>query len=211
METRPTKQRILDEALNLFSVKGYEAVSVAEIAGAVGIKAPSLYKHFKSKKDIFRGIIEEMDRHYAEKAFSMNMNGTDEAADAGLFSHVDENTLVEMGKSLFLHFLHDEYTAKFRRMLIIEKFHSDELAELFVQQYADNPLTYQGMLIGMLSQTGFLKKENPQIMALHFYAPMFLLLTVCDCQPEREKEALETIELHIRQFNRLYQNGEEAL
>ncbi len=44
-----TKKRILDEALTLFSEKGYANVFVADIAEAVGIKAPSLYKHYKSK------------------------------------------------------------------------------------------------------------------------------------------------------------------
>lgn len=48
-----TKQRILDEALRLFSQSGYDAVSVERIASAVGIKVPSLYKHFKSKQEIF--------------------------------------------------------------------------------------------------------------------------------------------------------------
>ncbi len=46
----PTKERILTEALTLFSVKGYEPVTVAAIAEAVGIKAPSLYKHYKSNE-----------------------------------------------------------------------------------------------------------------------------------------------------------------
>ena len=46
-------ERIVYEALVLFSKKGYSDVYVAEIASAVGIKAPSLYKHFKSKRDIF--------------------------------------------------------------------------------------------------------------------------------------------------------------
>ena len=45
-----TKQRILREALRLFSQKGYDAVSVEQNANAVGIKAPSLYKHYKSKQ-----------------------------------------------------------------------------------------------------------------------------------------------------------------
>ena len=45
-----TKELILDAALKLFAKKGYEAVSVAEIADAVGVKAPSLYKHYKSKQ-----------------------------------------------------------------------------------------------------------------------------------------------------------------
>ena len=44
-----TKRRILEEALTLFSEKGYANVYVADIAERVGIKAPSLYKHFQSK------------------------------------------------------------------------------------------------------------------------------------------------------------------
>lgn len=42
-----TGERIAYEALVLFSKKGYSDVYVAEIASAVGIKAPSLYKHLK--------------------------------------------------------------------------------------------------------------------------------------------------------------------
>ena len=45
-----TKQKILLESLRLFSQRGYDAVSVEQIAAAVGIKAPSLYKHYKSKQ-----------------------------------------------------------------------------------------------------------------------------------------------------------------
>lgn len=42
-----TRERIVYEALVLFSKKGYSDVYVAEIASAVGIKASSLYKHLK--------------------------------------------------------------------------------------------------------------------------------------------------------------------
>ena len=48
-----TKEKVLLESLKLFSKKGYDAVGVEEIANAVGIKAPSIYKHYKGKKDIF--------------------------------------------------------------------------------------------------------------------------------------------------------------
>ena len=60
MEQQDTKRRILTEELKLFSTNGYEAVSVEQIARAVGIKAPSLYKHYKSKRDIFDNIIVSM-------------------------------------------------------------------------------------------------------------------------------------------------------
>jgi len=65
------------------------------------------------------------------------------------------------------------------------------------------------MLFGFLSGAGVMKQENPQIMALHFYAPMYLMLTLCDCHPEREKEVLTVLEQHIRQFNHLYQSKED--
>ena len=58
MKQEDTKQKILDKALELFSAQGYDAVSVGEIAKAVGIKAPSLYNHFSSKRAIFDAIVE---------------------------------------------------------------------------------------------------------------------------------------------------------
>ena len=41
-----TKERIRYEALNLFSEKGFDTVSVRDIASAVGIKESSLYNHY---------------------------------------------------------------------------------------------------------------------------------------------------------------------
>ena len=62
-----TKQRILEKSLELFSTKGYDAVSVGEIAKAVGIKAPSLYNHFPSKQAIFDAILEKQLRRTTRK------------------------------------------------------------------------------------------------------------------------------------------------
>ena len=46
-----TKSRILTKALRLFAQRGYDAVSVEQIANAVGIKAPSLYKAFPEQAE----------------------------------------------------------------------------------------------------------------------------------------------------------------
>ena len=56
MKQEDTRQKILDKALGLFAAKGYDSVSVGEIAQAVGIKAPSLYNHFPGKQAIFDAI-----------------------------------------------------------------------------------------------------------------------------------------------------------
>ncbi len=38
-----------------------------------------------------------------------------------------------------------------------------------------------------------------------------MLLTICDRDPEREKEALKTMEAHVRQFNKLYARDEKNM
>ncbi|MBD5089572.1 MAG: TetR/AcrR family transcriptional regulator [Clostridiales bacterium] len=91
-----TKQKIIDEALTLFAEKGYSAVYVGEIAKAVGIKAPSLYKHYKSKQDIFNAILDEMKRNYDKQTAILKMNGNDTKNDADIFSYVSEDTLIQM-------------------------------------------------------------------------------------------------------------------
>ena len=77
-----TKQRILEKSLELFSAKGYDAVSVGEIAKAVGIKAPSLYNHFPSKQAIFDAIVESTAAHY-EKRYGLDRHSCAECK-AGL-------------------------------------------------------------------------------------------------------------------------------
>jgi len=58
-----TKDRILDVAVRMFSDRGYDKVSMRDIAGAVGITAPSIYNHFSSKNDLLGSIYD----FYAEQ------------------------------------------------------------------------------------------------------------------------------------------------
>ena len=199
-----TKHKILDEALTLFSEKGFANVFVNEIAERVGIKAPSLYKHYKSKQAIFDAIIDEMNHRFEQQAQALTIDGTDPAADAEVYKNMDEDHLVKLGTDLFKYYLHDSYTRRFRKMLTIEQFQDKDLARVYSQQYFDMPLSYQGMLLGLLVSQGLLVTENVPIMTLHFYAPIYMLRTVCYREPEREQEALKLMEEHIRQFDKLY-------
>ena len=203
-----TKKRILDEALTLFSENGYGNVYVAQIAEAVGIKAPSLYKHYKSKQDIFNAILDEMKKSYDKQASMLNISGEDAVSDAEVYSDIGEDELVRMAIGLFLYFLHDDYAQKFRKMLTIEQFRDSELAHLLTKEYADKPLSYQSAMFSMLCEKGVLRKYDPDVMTLHFYAPIYFLLTVCDREPQREAESTELLKRHIRQFSRLYGKGE---
>ena len=61
MTSEGTRERILNTALEMFSEKGYSAVSMRDISAAVGIRASSLYYYFKGKQDIFDALIARAD------------------------------------------------------------------------------------------------------------------------------------------------------
>lgn len=167
MNFKTTKERIIYESLVLFSQKGYEGVSMREIAAAVEIKAASLYAHFSGKEAIYQAI----------------------------------------GEQLFLFFLHDEYTKMYRKMLTIEQFHNPVLAAEFSRQYYDEAIAYQKKLFAMLAGKENFIGADYEIMAVHFYSPMYTLITLCDRQPEREGEVLDLLKRHIEQFIRIYKKA----
>ena len=61
---RNTKQKILEESMKLFSVSGFDTVSIRAIAEAVGVGNSALYKHFKSKKEILNEIVSYSVEYY---------------------------------------------------------------------------------------------------------------------------------------------------
>ena len=56
---RDTRRAILDMAKTLFSQQGYNAVSIGEIAGALGISKGNVTYHFKRKEDIMEALLAE--------------------------------------------------------------------------------------------------------------------------------------------------------
>jgi AcrR family transcriptional regulator len=61
----PTSERIVEEAMRLFSVKGYKGASIAQIEKAAGLSpgAGGLYRHFESKEAVLAaGISRHLDR-----------------------------------------------------------------------------------------------------------------------------------------------------
>ena len=67
------EEETLIAALNLFARDGYEAVSVSQIAGELGMTKGALYRHYKSKKDIFNCIVERMKQQDSEQASDHDM------------------------------------------------------------------------------------------------------------------------------------------
>ncbi len=52
-----TPAHLLDQALNLFAARGYDAVGVQEIVVSSGVTKPTLYHHFGNKQGVFEAVI----------------------------------------------------------------------------------------------------------------------------------------------------------
>ena len=207
MSFRTTKERIIYESLRLFSEKGYDGVSMREIAAAVEIKAASLYAHFDGKEAIYQAIVDTMKQRYNEKAMLLQSDGNNPDADVAVYENISTEQLYAIGEQLFLFFVHDTYTKMYRKMLTIEQFHNPELAAEFSRKYYDEAIAYQKNLFTMLAEKGNFIEADYEIMAVHFYGPIYTMITICDRQPQREMEVLDLLKRHIRQFVKIYSQG----
>ena len=199
-----TRDKIILHALLLFSQKGYQAVSVQEIAQAVGIRAPSLYNHFDSKRAIFDTIIYDMTATYHKQAAQVGLSWQNGCQDAKVFDGIAEEQLLTMVDSLFSWFLHEPTVSSLRRMLTLSQFEDRELADLLTKLYMEDPLRYQEQLFAALPKTALSANDPPKSLALAFYAPIYFLLLRCDREPEYEPEARSMLAEHVRHFCRTY-------
>ena len=207
MKQEDTKQKILEKALQLFSEQGYNAVSVGEIAKAVGIKAPSLYNHFPGKQAIFNAIVESTAAQYEADTGKINIHVQNVQEDIPIFSKITADVLFEKVRQIFHYSLHNEQISRFRRMMTMEQFRSPELAALYSRRYVDRLLAYHADIFRALIATGEIAAKDPNALALMYVAPVLTLIAVCDRQPERESECLEKLREHVNLFFQMVHSG----
>ncbi len=196
-----SKDRILSEALSLFSVNGYSSVSVRDITKAIGIRESAIYKHFKNKQAIFDTIIlisaERINYFQQELINTIGQVETDN-------TKFSIDIIQKIYYRLFSLYLTDGILSKFRKMMIIEQYKSMELNTMFKEMFLEKTLRYQTEVFRKLMEEGRIDDTDPEIMALLFYSPIFVLLFRYDTNTEKLDEAYNLIEKHIKEFFKLY-------
>lgn len=196
MDRGNTKQEILDASLELFSVHGFEATSISQIADAVGIRKASLYSHFENKQSILDTLVKDVLEQYTEHSIFARADW--EKSDVSLPLNSDE--AANMIQNQIRYILHDPYVSKARKMLVIEQFQNSELAKLQTKQNYSDVMQYCTGLIKQLIRRGVLAEYDPEIMAAQLGLPVSVWINLCDREPEREQEIMELVEKHVRQF-----------
>ena len=201
MDRGNTKQEILEASLELFSVQGFEATSISQIAGAVGIRKASLYSHFESKQAILDALVQAVLEEYVAHSIFAKADWKQDTHNLP----VTPNAAVQMIQGQIRFILHDPMISRARKMLVIEQFQNPKLAQLQTKQNYSDVLGYFTGLIKGLIQKGVLAEDDPEIMAAQFCLPISVWINLCDREPDREPEVMALVEKHIRQFFKLYQ------
>ena len=194
-----TKGKILSTALQLFARDGYEAVSVRNIAEELGMTKGALYRHYKNKRDIFDSIVDRMIQIDAQRAkeYQMPTEQYDEMSDS--YANTSWEDIEKYTVEQLKFWTEDNFALLFRRMLTLEQYRNAEMAELYSQCIVEGPVSYMEDLFRELTKKGVLKEENPRQLAVEYYAPLFLLISMFDKKGENE-EYVEILRNYTKRF-----------
>ena len=161
-----TKDRILAEAMELFSEYGYKGTSVRKIAGKVGIRESALYNHFTNKEEIFYSV--------ASTIFTTPFS-----------EEKEKNTMQEralQGKKFLANFIvqyklvtFDKKKERLFRILMIELLQNKQLRANFMKEYHEKNSKLLSGAFFIMMQEGLIRSSDPMLMANEFLAPLFYL------------------------------------
>lgn len=175
------KEEILIVALHLFTRDGYEAVSVSQIAGELDMTKGALYRHYKSKRDIFDSIVKRMEQQDSEQARENEVPEESIEKTPEEYQNVSFDDFVEYSKSMFEYWTEDDFASSFRKMLTIEQFRSEGMQKLYQQYLVSGPAGYMKDLFKNM------KIKDPEENAVKFYANMFFYYSVYDGAADKTK------------------------
>ena len=154
------KKEIILAALELASVNGLKSVSMSRIADRVGIKAPSLYNHFRSKDE----IIQAMYRFLREKA---QWNRAPEYADQGNLMAKSLEQILTEAISAYLGMISDPNMMLFFRVLYSERSIHPLAAGIMLEETEHMILSTKNLFYA-LAVHGKIKSEGVDTAAMTF-------------------------------------------
>ncbi len=160
-EKKSTKEKIFDVSLDLFSQKGFDGVSVREIAREVGIRESSIYNQYRNKEAILDAII---DYFMAE----LQQSGPPEEEMNKLMETPE--LFFEVGARAFIGRMSVAKTEKIWRLISIELYHNEKIREFFRKELLEVPImAWEGIFTEMIEKK-VIKPVNPKVLAYEYFS-----------------------------------------
>lgn len=189
-----TKDKILKTALQLFSVKGYSATTVRDIAGEMNIKQSALYNHFKNKDDILETLVSELTS----------------SAIVTLFADKESSELHRQGKSLLMSIAttfkligFDGPNEALLKLLMQEIYRNERIREIYNEYfYQENVKKLSGIFFAMM-QDEMIKSSDPLLLANEFFSPLFfyqMQVSLLKLDKKSTSSVVSLFEKHVDYF-----------
>ncbi len=192
---KDTKEKILTKALELFSRKGYEGTNINELMGSVGLVKSAMYRHFNSKEEIWNALLDRLIAYYEERFGSPeNLPPVPESPEE----------LLAMTMRMVNFTVHDETVVMTRKLLTIEQFRDERARKLATKHFLTGLTEMFSHVFSGMMEKGLLRRENPELLAFSYTAPISALIHLCDREPDRTDDALDRIEAFARLFIQTY-------
>ena len=190
-----TKERILEAALEMFSQNGYAGTNIRELSASIGLVKSGVYKHYESKEAIWNALLDKMITYYAERF--------------GSAEHLppvpdSQEGLVAMTMQMVNFTVHDEKIVMTRKVLTLEQFRDDRARDLATKHFLTGLTEMFTKIITGMMDKGLLRRDDPEMLAFAYTAPITALIHLCDREPEKTEDAMKQAEAFSRHFIKTY-------
>ena len=190
-----TKERILAAALEMFSRYGYAGTNIRELTASLGLVKSSMYKHFKSKDEIWNTLLDELIAYYGEHFGSPeHLPPVPDSPEA----------LIRLTMQMVNLTVHDEKIVMTRKVLTLEQFRDSRARELATKHFLTGLTDIFTRIFTSMMAKGLLRKDNPEMLAFAYTAPISTLIHLCDREPDKTEEAIARVEAFSRHFVKTY-------
>ena len=148
------RNRIVQAAILLLDERGYEAVSMRDVARLAGIKASSIYNHFAGKDAMLDAVADEFEAELDARGINRRAPEADEAgAD-------DPESLLLSIMTAPLDLLENEHTTRIIRIVSRCQFHHDGIRRFLQREMFDRPLERIKAALEMMRLRGQLEERE---------------------------------------------------
>ena len=190
-----TRERILDAALEMFSQNGYAGTNIRELSASLGLVKSGVYKHYESKEAIWNALLDQMIAYYGEHF------GSPEQLPP-VPDSLEE--LIQLTMHMVNITVHDEKIIMTRKVLTLEQYRDVRARELATKHFLTGLIEIFTRIFTGMMEKGLLRKDDPEMLAFAYTAPISALIHLCDREPEKTEKAIARVEMFSRHFVKTY-------
>lgn len=190
-----TRDKILYTAIDLFSEKGYKEITVRQIAKQVGIKASSLYKHYKNKEDILSSIF-ELFRHEMSRTAVIDESFEKINLNMSIKEYLDKSY------EIFKMVMWAPVTMKIAKIINVEQQRDESVRLFFIKELIDKPNLMLKNVLEIMIKNKAIAPVDTNAVAQEYNA--YIIFLYYEQNFLKQNPSIEEIDSKMKKHNEFY-------